>query len=270
MKAEVSVIVPTYNSAKTLDICLRSVNEQSYPNIEIIVVDNESTDNTREIAEKYGKVFIKGPERSAQRNFGARQSIGQYLVFLDSDISLTPTVIEACMKKVEEGYDAVIFREITVGKGFLAKCRELESRCVIGDDYIESPRFCKAWIFHEVNGYDEDLCGWEDWDLAQKFRQRGFKVARVKPLTRHHEGKVSLTYRLKKKYYYGKTVNKYLQKNMNISLKQFPVFRSAYFRNGKLLARYPMHAAGLFVMKVLEAIAVALGGIISELEVSAR
>jgi glycosyltransferase involved in cell wall biosynthesis len=78
----VSVVVPTCNSAKTLDICLKSVKEQTYPNIEIILVDNSSIDNTREIAEKYGKVFIKGPERSAQRNFGARQSNGEYLFFL--------------------------------------------------------------------------------------------------------------------------------------------------------------------------------------------
>ena len=261
----VSVIVPTYNSAKTLDICLRSVKEQTYPNIEIIVADNNSTDNTREIAEKYGKVFIKGPERSAQRNFGARQSNGEYLVFLDSDIELTPKVIEECMKRVDEGSDAVIFREITVGESFWAKCRELESRCVIGDDLIEAPRFYKARVFNAVNGYDESLIGWEDWDLAQRVRQRGFKVTRVDPLTKHHERKVSPIKRIKKKYYYGKTVKRYLQKHRNISRKQFPIFRLAYFRSWRLLVKDPIHTAGLFTMKVLESIATALGLITSEL-----
>ena len=79
----VSVIVPTCNSAKTLELCLKSIKTQTYPNIEIIIVDKNSADNTRKIAEKYGKVFIKGPERSAQRNFGASQAAGEYLVFLD-------------------------------------------------------------------------------------------------------------------------------------------------------------------------------------------
>lgn len=255
----VSVIVPTYNSAKTLEICLKSVKSQTYPNIEIIIVDNNSTDDTRKIAEKYGEVFIKGPERSAQRNFGARQSTGEYLVFLDSDIELTPQVIEECMKRVEEGSDSVIFREITVGEGFWAKCRTLESKCVIGDDLIEAPRFYATRVFNEVNGYDENLIGWEDWDLAQKLRQRGFRITRVGPLTIHHEGKVSLTARTKKKYYYGKTVKTYIKKHENVSRKQINLFRSAYLRNWELLARDPAHAAGFLLMKVLESIAVALG-----------
>lgn len=255
----VSVIVPTYNSVKTLDICLKSVKEQTHPNIEIIVVDNSSIDNTREIAEKYGKVFIKGPERSAQRNFGARQSNGEYLVFLDSDIELSPKVIEKCMEKVDEGSDAVIFREITVGEGFWAKCRALESKCVIGDDLIEAPRFYKAGVFNEVNGYDTSLTGWEDWDLAQRVRQRGFKITRVNPLTIHHEGKVSLIRRIKKKYYYGKTVKAYVEQHKDMLKKQIPLFRSAYFRNWKLLVRDPVHALGFVVMKILESIATALG-----------
>lgn len=255
----VSVIVPAYNSAKTLDVCLKSVKEQTYPNIEIIVVDNSSIDNTRKIAEKYGKVFIKGPERSAQRNFGARQSNGEYLVFLDSDIELTPKVIEECMKKVDEGSDAVIFREIAVGEGFWAKCRELESRCVIGDDLIEAPRFYKARVFNEVEGYDESLVGWEDWDLSQRIRQRGFKVTRVDPLTIHHEGKVSLIKRIRKKYYYGETVKKYIQRHKSVSKRQIPLFRSAYFRNWKLLMKDPVHALGFAIMKMFESVATALG-----------
>ena len=59
----VSVIVPTKNSSKTLEACLRSIKEQSYKNIEIIVVDNNSIDDTKESAKKYtDKVFNFGPE----------------------------------------------------------------------------------------------------------------------------------------------------------------------------------------------------------------
>lgn len=73
----VSVIVPTYNSEKFIGACLESIKNQMYTNIELIVVDNNSTDKTKEIAWRYtDKVFNKGPERSAQRNFGAKNSIG--------------------------------------------------------------------------------------------------------------------------------------------------------------------------------------------------
>src|SRR5690242_13999566 len=94
----VSVIVPTKNSQHFLDACLRSIKNQSYKNIELIVVDNNSTDKTKNIAKKYTKrVYNKGPERSAQRNFGASVSKGAYVVFIDSDMQLTKNVIKNCV-----------------------------------------------------------------------------------------------------------------------------------------------------------------------------
>src|SRR3989344_3215998 len=82
----VSIVITTRNSASTIGELLKSIKVQDYSRIEIIVVDNKSSDGTGEIAAQYTKkVFDKGPERSAQRNFGARKAKGQYLFFLDSD-----------------------------------------------------------------------------------------------------------------------------------------------------------------------------------------
>ena len=73
----VSVIVPTKNSEQFLEKCLDSIKKQTYKRVEIIVVDNNSTDNTKKIARKFtNKVFNKGPERSAQMNFGAKKAKG--------------------------------------------------------------------------------------------------------------------------------------------------------------------------------------------------
>ncbi len=69
MSQIVSVVVTTKNEKKHIENCLLSIQEQTYPHIETIVVDNASTDRTKEIARKYTDlVFDKGPERSAQRN----------------------------------------------------------------------------------------------------------------------------------------------------------------------------------------------------------
>ena len=61
----ISVIIPTRNSSRTIEKCLQSIKDQSYENIELIVVDNNSTDNTKDIANRFtDKVFNFGPERS--------------------------------------------------------------------------------------------------------------------------------------------------------------------------------------------------------------
>jgi len=70
-------------------------------------------------------VFIKGPERSAQRNFGAAQATGQYVVFIDSDMELAPGVVEACVVKATEANAAgIIIPEESFGIGFWAQCKK--------------------------------------------------------------------------------------------------------------------------------------------------
>ena len=76
----ISVIITTKNSSRTIKRCLKSIKNQSYENIELIVVDNNSIDNTKEIAYKFtNKVFNFSPERSAQRNFGSKKANGKSL-----------------------------------------------------------------------------------------------------------------------------------------------------------------------------------------------
>ncbi len=85
-----SVIIPTYNRALMLKSTLESVLDQEYDDYEIIVVDDGSTDQTREVTERFGNSRIRyfhktNEERSIARNYGAAKAIGRYLIFLDSD-----------------------------------------------------------------------------------------------------------------------------------------------------------------------------------------
>jgi len=261
----VSVIVPTYNSAEWLELCLKSVEMQTYPHVEIIVVDKGSDDGTQEIARRHCSVITSGKERSEQRNYGAKLSHGEYLVFLDSDIELTPKVVEESLDKMKEGYDAVIFPEVVAGEGYWGNCRALEAMCYLGDDLIEAPRFIRVSVFKEAGGFDETLTGWEDWDLSQKIRRRKRRIGRTKALTIHHEGHVHPLKILKKKYYYGRTVFSYMRLNPTISARQIPMFRSGYAKNWRLLLRDPLHAFGLLILKSLELVATGLGMVSSAL-----
>ena len=89
---KVSVIVPVYNSEKYIDRCVKSLINQTYRELQIILVDDFSTDKTKEICLKYSqldsRISIIDSERegvSAARNTGIRCSEGKYICFLDSD-----------------------------------------------------------------------------------------------------------------------------------------------------------------------------------------
>lgn len=109
----VSVIIPTYNRAEDLDRCLKSLQGQTYKNFEVLVCDDGSTDNTKEIVEKYDPLlviqYIKdenfgGPARP--RNSGIKKAKGNAIAFLDSDDWWYPNKLEVSLKYLEK-YDLV-------------------------------------------------------------------------------------------------------------------------------------------------------------------
>ena len=96
----VSIIIPVYNSEKYLDETIRSAIQQTWPNKEIIVVDDGSTDNSLSIAIKYQgqqlKVFVQENKgASAARNKGLAEAKGEYIQFLDADDLLSKNKIES-------------------------------------------------------------------------------------------------------------------------------------------------------------------------------
>ena len=101
----VSVIIPSYNSRRTLQLCLQSVAEQTYPHIELIVVDDRSTDGSYEIAVASGARVVRTPQNSGQsvaRNLGAESANGEILFFLDSDVALDPRGVEIAVRTLLE------------------------------------------------------------------------------------------------------------------------------------------------------------------------
>jgi glycosyltransferase involved in cell wall biosynthesis len=257
----VSVVVPTKNSARTLDACLASVTRQT-DGVEVIVVDNFSSDETREIAELHGcAVLTAGPERSAQRNHGARSSSGSYVLFVDSDMVLEPTVVEECLAAARSGAAAAIIPETSFGEGFWARCKRLERSCYVGDDEIEAARFYGRDLFFRIGGFDEQLSAGEDWDLHQRVRTDGARVDRVKSFIHHDEGRVKLTRLMVKKFQYGKSMPLYKRKHRGLSNRQLRLIRPAFVRHRRTLASEPLALTGLVIMKSLEFSAGAAGAL---------
>lgn len=124
---KVSVIVPIYNSEECIEKCLKSIIGQTYRNIEIILINDGSTDNSIKILKKYEKKysFIKVIDKKNEgvaktRNLGIKISTGKYLMFIDNDDYIVSDYIEKYVDMIEQKQVEVIIggyqRENSLGK----------------------------------------------------------------------------------------------------------------------------------------------------------
>lgn len=116
MSIKISVIVPVYNTAPWLRRCLDSICTQSYRNLEILCVNDGSTDNSAEILEEYAakdsriKVFTQeNAGLSAARNTALKHASGEWVTGVDSDDTLCPGIYEQCIAHCSERVDMVFF-----------------------------------------------------------------------------------------------------------------------------------------------------------------
>lgn len=269
----VSIVITTKNEEKNIENCLKSIKYQTYLNIEIIVVDNFSSDRTKEIARQYTDlVFDKGPERSAQRNFGMiEKSNGDYVMFLDADMIMAPNVVEKCITKIhQESYLALHIPEIVLGKKFFSKVRRFE-RTFYNGTVIDGARFFKKDEFVKVGGFDETMSGPEDWDIDKKLqvssskyqvkgiglldfeqnndietwplykfiKERGVDPKDFGAVIYHNEAEFDLGKYLNKKGYYAKSFDTYIAKwgkedpDIKKQLGFYYRFVGVFIENGK-------------------------------------
>lgn len=260
----VSAIITTYNSAGTLERLLISLKQQTYKNLEIVVVDNNSKDETVQIAKKYTKlVFNKGPERSDQRNFGVEKSHGSYLLILDSDMEMTPKVVGECVELFESkdpSLGGIIIPEQSVGNGFWTQAKIFEREINRGYDYFEAARFYPKTIFNKYKGYDTELIGPEDWDLPRRVA-KDYRIVRISSLILHHEGNLSLKKLYQKKYYYGLSVHKFLKKQQLSPISPSTIYflRPAFYHNWFRLITHPITTLAMIVMLTVETAGGGLG-----------
>lgn len=101
----VSVVVPAYNEEKVLESCITSIVGSGYPNLEVIVVDDGSSDGTRAIAEELASrysqmryIYQENAGKGAALNHGYRASAGEFLLFIDADSVFTPDTVPAMLR----------------------------------------------------------------------------------------------------------------------------------------------------------------------------
>ena len=189
MNPLISIIIPTYNRQDLLPRALDSIFRQSYNHWEVIVVDNFSTDNTKDLLSEIKDKRINVYEFKnfgvigASRNLAISHAQGEYLAFLDSDDWWDPTKLEDCMKYMTS-YDAdLIYHECYImgnGKNSSTHARELTRKpyqdlLCNGNTLVTSSVVVKKSSVMDVNGFSEDpkKAGWEDYDLWVRLAKSG-------------------------------------------------------------------------------------------------
>lgn len=131
MNSLVSIIVPVYNAAKYLSRCLNSVVNQTYSNLEIILINDGSTDSSLDICKKYAKedkrvILVDKINEgvSIARNTGIKKTSGEYIAFLDADDWIVPNYIEQLMKPFENEKVDISICDYQICKEFTSSSTE--------------------------------------------------------------------------------------------------------------------------------------------------
>lgn len=237
----VSAIITTHNRKELLKRAIDSVFKQTYPNIEIIVIDDASTDGTSEICKdsriKY--IYIQKEESRGgnyARNLGVKVSKGKYCAFLDDDDYWLPTKIEKQVQLIESNDCELVFT---------GKRNEIVSVSSISYvDYLPTPQKCgnmKNRIFYtipsstsflliekkallDIGLFDEKLKFWQEYELMIRLAQRKPFLA-VEEILGIYRVDIHDNNRLTNKYYEWKKAVKYIrcqhkQLYDNLSLKE--------------------------------------------------
>jgi glycosyltransferase involved in cell wall biosynthesis len=177
----VSVVIPTYNRAATIGASLESVFRQDYPNLEIIVVDDGSKDDTGRVMEPYvakGVRYLRQENRGAPaaRNAGVERASGELIAFLDSDDAWEPNKISAQVRCLRESFPETALVYTGMKKvdqnGALLGYKTPSKRGSIYIDLLKdnvvgstSTALVKASVVREVGGFDTALRSRQDLDL---------------------------------------------------------------------------------------------------------
>jgi len=266
---KVSIIIATKNEEKNIGRCLESLISQSYKNLEIILIDFGSYDNTIEIAKKYTGLVLNIKEyvdlskvknfRGAQINFGGSVSKGEMLFFPDADMTFDKDLIHEIVNQ-SNYFDAFYIPEKIIGKGYFGKIRNFE-RSFYNETSIDAIRAIKKEYFFKVGGFDtyNVYFGPDDWDFTKMLKETNCKSYITKNFLYHHEESLNIKSYINKKSKYIYSFETYIKKwgksDKDIK-KQFGFyyrFLGVFIENGKwkFFFTHPILIISLFYIKTL-------------------
>ncbi len=197
-----SVIVPVHNGGSDFERCLDALDRSRWSNLELIVVDDGSTDDSAELARLHGATVIsvdraRGP--GAARNRGAKKASGEYLFFVDADCQVHPETLDqaAAVLQAEPGVDALFgcYDDAPAAQNFIAQFKNLFHSYTHqqgGEDATTFWAGCgvvRRTVFATIGGFDEEQFprpSIEDIELGYRLRDAGFTIRLCKEVRVKH------------------------------------------------------------------------------------
>lgn len=200
----ISIVLPTHNRAHLISRAIESVVDQTYSNWELIIVDDGSTDSTKEIIDRYNDPRIKyiyqdNQERSAARNRGIEEAAGEWICFLDSDDTYELERMESWKSLVETATPGLYYSELKMQNRIIHFPHKKENEKV-QEFLLRAHLFCQQIIAHksvfEKQLFDPELTIGEDTELwiriSKDFPVKPFETGVFSVLNEHEDRSVNL------------------------------------------------------------------------------
>lgn len=249
----VTVIIPTYNSGRTVESCIRSVLDQSIAPTQVLVIDRYSSDATPTIATRLGVELVQGDyNASVARQVGLARSTGKFVLAVDSDMILQRGVLKDCLRLASIGFDPIAVPEVSIGSNFWARCLSFMKNTsstfeIPGLDFI--PRWYSIDTLQRAGGWDPNIFASEDQDLyfrvASQVGSR-MRVGITESCVFHDEGDVSLAeqFRKMRSPFYGGTVRQFESRYPHFRRQALKRTAVRYLRNWRVYTRHPCLTTG--------------------------
>lgn len=214
---KVSIIIAAYNVENTIEECIHSLLALSYPQekLEIIFVDNSSSDNTLHILNTYRNTLRilqeerKGP--AAARNKGLFHATGEIIAFTDADCTVDKDWIQKIIVPLQDRQVGVVGGRIAAAR----PCNKIEEFGETIHDHEKAIRACtppyvntgnwasRLTVLKEVNGFDENLITGEDSDLSRRIYQAGYRLVYEPEAIVYHRNEKTLWNLFKQGFRHG-------------------------------------------------------------------
>ncbi|MFC1657045.1 glycosyltransferase family 2 protein [Candidatus Moduliflexota bacterium] len=194
--SKVTVVIPTFNCARYICQAIDSVLKQNYRNLEIIVVDDGSTDDTRETVAPYvndGSIRYTYQDNlglPGARNTGISMAGGEYVALLDADDEIDERMISLCVEKVErENTDWCIVDLLRITSSPSGEMKEMKMGRIpegnllhemLADDYIPRSALFKKSCLDDIGCYHDDIQIRVDWEINIRLLRAGKRFSHVK------------------------------------------------------------------------------------------